>query len=74
MVTTTQKDILTGEVNGKARLSDIKVSLKLNGDNVESGVDPLGQQRAANLLQRHLVLRRPIPHLQDVVGCLCVKR
>ena len=69
-----QQEILTGEVDGKARLGYIKVSLKLYGDDVESGVDALRQQRAANLPQRHLVLRRPIPHLQDVVGRLCVER
>lgn len=66
-------EILTREVNGKSRLGDVKVSLKLNGDNVESGVDPLWQQRTADLLQRHFILRRPVPHLQDVMGCLCVK-
>lgn len=70
---TTPEEILTGEVDSKARLGDIKVRLELNGDDVESGVDPLRQERAANLLQRHLVLRRPVPHLQDVVGCLCVE-
>lgn len=36
----TWKEILTGEVNGKARLGDIKVSLELNGDDVEGRVDP----------------------------------
>lgn len=41
---TTQKEILTGEVDSKARLGDIKVSLELYGDDVESGVDPLRQQ------------------------------
>lgn len=44
-------EILTGEVDGKARLGDIKVSLELNGDDVESRMDPFRQQRAANLLQ-----------------------
>lgn len=33
--------ILTREVNGKTRLSDIKVRFKLNGDDVESRVDSL---------------------------------
>ncbi len=38
---TSWKEILTGEIDGKARLGDIKVSLELNGDDVESRVDPL---------------------------------
>lgn len=71
---TTRMDILTGEVDGEARLGDVKVCLELYGDDVESGVDPLRQQRAAHLLQRHLVVGRPVPHLQDVVGRLGVER
>lgn len=41
---------LTREVDGKPRLGDVKVRLKLNGDHIESGVDPLRQQRATDLL------------------------
>lgn len=65
--------IPTWEVNSKPRLGDVKVRLKLNGDNVESGVDSLRQQRTTDLLQQHLVLRRPIPYFQDVMRGLCVK-
>lgn len=67
------RKILTGEVDGKTRLGDVKISLKLNSDNIERRVDSLGQQRTANLLQRHLILRRPIPNLQNVMGGLCVE-
>lgn len=66
-------EVLTGEVDSKAGLGDVKVRLELDGDHVEGGVNPFRQQRAADLLQGHLVLRRPIPHLQDVVGSLSVE-
>lgn len=68
-----RREALTGEVNREAGLGDVKVRLKLDGDHVEGGVDPFRQQRAAHLLQGHLVLRWPIPHLQDVVGSLGVE-
>lgn len=70
---TSSNTILTGEVDGKTRLGDVEVSLKLDGDDIESGVYSLRQERAADLLQRHLVVRRTVPHLQDIVGRLCVK-
>lgn len=44
------KETLTGEVDGKARLGDIKVRLELNGDDIESRMDPFRQQRAAHFL------------------------
>lgn len=68
-----RREALTGEVDGEAGLGDVKVRLELDGDQVEGGVDPLRQQRAAHLLQGHLVLRRAVPHLQDVVGSLGVE-
>lgn len=67
-------EVLTGEVDGEAGLGDVKVGLELDGDHVEGGVNPFWQQRATHLLQGHLILRRPIPHLQDVVGSLGVER
>lgn len=65
---------LTGEVNGEAGLGDIKICLELNGDNVESRMDPIRKQWAAHFLQWHFVLWRPVPNLQDVVGRLRVER
>ena len=64
---------LTGEVDGEARLCDVEVSLELDGDQVERGVDALGDQGAAHLPQGHLVVRGSVPHLQDVVGGLRVE-
>lgn len=64
---------LTGEVNGEAGLGDIKICLKLNGDDVESRMNPIRKQRAAHFLQWHFLLWRPIPNLQDVVGRLRVE-
>lgn len=68
-----RREALTGEVDGEARFGDVEVRLELDGDHIEGGVDPFRQQRAAHLLQGHLVVRRPIPHLQDVVGGLGVE-
>lgn len=64
---------LTGEVNGEAGLGDIKICLKLNGDDVEGRMNPIRKQRAAHFLQWHFILWRPIPNLQDVVGRLRVE-
>lgn len=65
---------LTWEVDSEARLGDVEVGLELDGDHIEGAVDALGQQGSAHLSQGHLILRWPVPHLQDVMGRLCVKR
>lgn len=40
---------LTGELYGKSRLADVEISLELNGDSVQCGVDPLREQRPTEL-------------------------
>lgn len=67
-------ETLTWEVDGEARLGDVEVSLELNGDDVEGAVNPLGEQGARHLPQRHLIFCWSVPNLQDVVRCLRVER
>lgn len=64
---------LTRELYGKSRLADVEISLELNGDSVQCGVDPLGEQRPAELSQGHLIFRWSVPDLEHVMTCLRVK-
>lgn len=64
---------LTRKLYGKSRLADVEISLKLNGDSVQCGVDALREQRPTQLSQRHLILRWSIPDFEHVVTGLRVK-
>lgn len=64
---------LTGELDSKAWLADVEIRLELDGDGVQRGVDPLGEQRPAELSQRHLILRWSVPDFEHVVTGLRVK-
>lgn len=65
---------LTWEVDGESRFADVEVGLELDGDDVESAVDAVGQQRSTHFFQSHLVLRVSVPNLQDIVRRLRVER
>lgn len=64
---------LTRKLDGEPGLADVEIGVELHSDGVEGGVDPLWQQRAAQLRQKHLVLRGSVPDLQHVVAGLRVK-
>lgn len=64
---------LTRELYGKSRLADVEISLELNGDSVQCGVDPLREQRATELSQSHLILRWAVPDFEHVMTGLRVK-
>lgn len=62
----------TRELYGKSRLADVEISLELNSDSVQCGVDPLREQRPTELSQRHLILRWSVPDFEHVVTGLRV--
>ena len=64
---------LTGELHREAGLADEEVAVELQRERVEGAVDVPRQRRAAPLLQQHVALHRPVPHLQDVVVGLRVE-
>lgn len=64
---------LTGELHGEAGLADEEVAVELQRERVEGAVDVPRQRRAAPLLQQHVALQGPVPHLQDVVVGLRVE-
>lgn len=64
---------LTWELYGKSRLADVEISLELNGDDVQCGVDPLREQRPTELSQGHFILRWSVPDFEHVVTGLRVK-
>lgn len=63
----------TRELYCKSRLADVEISLELNSDSVQCGVDPLREQRPTELSQRHLILRWSVPDFEHVVTGLRVK-
>lgn len=65
--------MLTGELDGKARLADEVVTVKLQRENVEGAVGVLRKQRAAPFFQKDPTLHWAVPHLQDVMVYLRVK-
>lgn len=63
----------TWELNGEARLADEEVTVELQRERAEGAVDVLGEHGAAPLLEQDVAVQRAVPHLQDVVGRLCVE-